>query len=76
VRPAEVRALTGENLAKELESAYKELQSLRFRAATKQLPNTSELRKARVKLARLLTIKRQRQLLLEAQRSASGERKA
>ncbi len=58
----EVRALNDEELKKQLETARKELLDLRFRLATKQLVNDRELRRVKKEIARLLTIKNEREL--------------
>ena len=62
MRTHDLRELTSEVLVEELESTYKELLNLRFRVATKQLANTSEIRRVRKRIARLNTIIRERQL--------------
>ena len=58
----EIRALTNEELAKQLEDAHQELFNLRFRLETKQLVNHRELSRARKEIARLKTIIREREL--------------
>lgn len=58
----EVRALSNEQLAQELEKSYREVMNLRFRAATNQLPNTNLPRTVRKDIARILTVMRQREL--------------
>ena len=58
----EIRALSPEELAKQLEAAHKELFDLRFRLATKQLVNHREIRRAKKEVARLKTIMREREL--------------
>ncbi len=58
----EIRALRNEELAKKLEEAYEELFNLRFRLATRQLANTSELKKVKKKIARIKTVLREREL--------------
>lgn len=60
----EIRALSSEELVKQLEAAHKELFDLRFRLATKQLVNHREVRRGRKKIARLKTIIRERELIL------------
>ena len=62
MRPHEIREFNNEELTKELEGAQRALLNLRFRLATKQLNNTSEIRAAKKNLARLNTIARERQL--------------
>jgi large subunit ribosomal protein L29 len=57
-----IRALKPKELPKQLEEAREELFNLRFRHATRQLANYSELGKARKKIARIKTIARQREL--------------
>ena len=59
----EIRALSSEELSKQLEAAHKELFDLRFRLATKQLVNHREIRRARKSIARLKTIMRERELI-------------
>ncbi len=63
MRIHEVRALSDENLEKELEAAYKEALSVRFGLATRQLSDTSQARKVRRKIAQLKTVARERELL-------------
>jgi large subunit ribosomal protein L29 len=58
-----MRALNDQELEKELENSYKELQNLRFRIATKQLANTSQIRNVKKNVARLNTIIRERKYL-------------
>lgn len=58
----EVRALSAEELTKQLEAAYQELFNLRFRLATKQLVNHREIPRVRKKIARLKTIMREKEL--------------
>jgi large subunit ribosomal protein L29 len=58
----EVRALSDEELDKQLEEAHQELFNLRFRLATKQLVNHRELPRVRKKIARLKMIIREREL--------------
>ena len=58
----EIRALSAEELEKQLEEAHQELFNLRFRLATKQLVNYCELPRVKKKIARLKTIMREREL--------------
>jgi large subunit ribosomal protein L29 len=57
----EIRALSAEELAKQLEVAYQELFDLRFRMSTKQLVNHREIGRVRKKLARLKTVMGERE---------------
>jgi len=58
----EIRALSTEELAKQLEEAHQELFNLRFRLATKQLVNHREIPRVKKKIAKLKTIMRERAL--------------
>ena len=58
----ELRAKGDAELRKELEEAYRDLLTLRFRWATRQLPNIYEIKKVRQKIARIHTILREREL--------------
>ena len=57
-----IRALNSKELARQLDDAYQELFNLRFRHATRQLANYSELQKVRSKIARMKTVMREREL--------------
>lgn len=57
----EIRALTTEELKKQLEEAHHELFNLRFRLATKQLVNHRELPRVRKRIAVLKTILKERE---------------
>lgn len=61
-KAADARRLSPENLAKEMNHAYRALFTLRFQHASRQLQNHRELRNARRNIARLRTIKREREL--------------
>ena len=62
MRMDEIRTLAADSLQEELEKAYKELFNLRFQKATRQLADTSAIRKIRKDVARLQTVLRGRQL--------------
>lgn len=55
----EIRSLSTEELANQLEAAHHELFDLRFRLATKQLVNHRQVRVTRKTIARLETIIRE-----------------
>ncbi len=63
MRIHEVRALSQEDIAKELEESLRESLSVRFRLSTRQLNDTSQLRKVHKKIARIKTVLRERELL-------------
>ncbi len=58
----EIRALSNEEVTKQLEEAHRELFDLRFRLATRQLVNHREIPRVKKKIARLKTIMREREL--------------
>jgi large subunit ribosomal protein L29 len=58
----EIRDMTLEELAKQLEETHQELFNLRFRLATKQLVNHREVRRVRRKIARIKTVIAEKQL--------------
>jgi large subunit ribosomal protein L29 len=65
VKTSEIRSLSDNELAKQLDEAHKELFNLRFRLATKQLVNHREIIVVKKKIARMETIKRERELVSE-----------
>ena len=58
----ETRALSPEELTKQLEAARRELFDLRFRAATKQLVNHREIPRVKRDIARMQTVLREWEL--------------
>ena len=58
-----VRTLSEERLKEEEFSTRLELMNLRFKVATRQLSNPSELREAKRRLAHILTVARERELM-------------
>ncbi|MDP2951899.1 MAG: 50S ribosomal protein L29 [Chloroflexota bacterium] len=58
----EIRALTTPELRRGLEESRRELFNLRLRLATKQLANHREVPQVKDKIARILTILREREL--------------
>ena len=61
-----VRALSDERLKEEETSTRLELMNLRFKIATRQLTGPSEMRNARRRLAHILTVIRERELIGDA----------
>ncbi len=59
---AEVRALSNEELKKQLEDAHRELFDLRFKLSTRQLVNHREIPRVKKKIAVLNTLIREREL--------------
>jgi large subunit ribosomal protein L29 len=59
---AELRRLNDAELDGEINEAYRAMFTLRFQHASRQLVNYRELRSARRRIARLRTVRRERQL--------------
>ncbi len=62
MKPEELRGLGQAELAKQLETAHRELFDLRFQSATKQLVNHREIPAKKRTIARMMTIIREREL--------------
>ncbi|MCY4582796.1 MAG: 50S ribosomal protein L29 [Chloroflexi bacterium] len=58
-----VRALSDERLKEEEFNTRLELMNLRFKVATRQVSDASELRNAKRRLAHILTVVRERELM-------------
>ena len=58
----EIRALSNDELERQLEASRKELFELRFRLSTRQLVNHREVRRVKKEIARLQTIMKEREL--------------
>lgn len=56
MKAADIRALTADQLAEELQKLKKEQFNLRFQGATNQLEKTSRVREVRRDIARIKTI--------------------
>lgn len=67
MRVGEIRALSSEELKKQLDDSYRELFNLRFRLATRQLTNYNEIGNVKKRIARIKTIMRERELWGEEQ---------
>lgn len=62
MRVKEIRELSSEEIAGKILDARKEIVQLRFELATRKLRNTAGISNARRRLARLLTISKEREL--------------
>lgn len=69
----EVRELNDQQLQRELDSQERALMNLRFRQATMQLEDVTELRKTRQTIARIRTVARERQIVAEMNATGQGE---
>jgi large subunit ribosomal protein L29 len=61
-RADELRSMSDEDLAKELDDTYRRLFTVRLQLSTRQQTNTSEHAKVRRQIARIRTLQRERQL--------------
>lgn len=61
----EVRELKSDELENELQNQQKALMNLRFRGATMQLSDATEIRKTRKTIARIQTVLREREIVAE-----------
>jgi large subunit ribosomal protein L29 len=68
----ELRKLSDEELAKELNEAYRQLFTLRLQLSTRQQNNTAEPKKVRRRIARIRTLQRERQLAAYYQAAAAA----
>ena len=59
-KAAEVRKLTDADITAQIDGIRRELFDLRFQQATRQLSNTHRFKEARIKLAQLLTVQKER----------------
>ena len=66
MKPVEYRSMTDEDLANHLREVQKRLFDLRFQSATDRLETPSEIRKARREVARIKTLRRERELKAQA----------
>ena len=62
----DIRAMTDQELAEDLQATQRGLMNLRFRSATMQLANVNEIRKTRKRIARINTVMRERELARSA----------
>ena len=66
MRANEYRDMTDDELEHRLGEARQELFNLRFQAATGALENTARLQSAKREIARILTVRHERETTLEA----------
>ena len=69
----ELRALPDEELLEQIEVSKEELFNLRFQLATGQLDNPTRLKEVRHQVARIATVLRERELMLEFDNRAAAE---
>ena len=69
----ELRQRPDDQLREELEEAHQALFNLRFQAATRQLADVSQVRKAKRRIARIKTLLREHDIVAVAEREAPEE---
>lgn len=62
----DIRGMSADDLAEELYDTRRELMNLRFRAATMQLSDVNEIKRAKRRIAQILTVIRERELGISA----------
>ncbi|NPA30497.1 MAG: 50S ribosomal protein L29 [Chloroflexi bacterium] len=72
MKAAEIRKLSTEEIIEKLDEAREQLMRLRFQQVTGELVDTSQFRKTRRLIARLMTILREREIEAE-QQASEGE---
>ena len=65
MKAKELHELTDEELVEKLAETRQELFNLRFQSSTGSLENASRMRLAKREIARILTVRRERELALE-----------
>ena len=71
MKPAAYREMSDEQLDLALKDVIKNLFHLRFQSATERLETPSEINKAKREVARIKTIQRERQRVVEEQAAAA-----
>lgn len=74
MKPAQLRAMTDAELEEQLTELHTEWRNLRFQAAVGKLTNTARIRQIRKDIARIHTIRRERQLDAELRARAASQR--
>ncbi len=65
MKPADIRAMSTDEILNELDEAYQELFNLRFQLTTRQLKNTDRIGQVKRDIARMKTVVRERELWAE-----------
>ena len=63
----DIRSFNDGDLSEELDSTQKELMNLRFKVSTMQLTNVREINNTKKKIARIMTVIREREIVENAQ---------
>lgn len=73
MKASEFRAMSDEHLGLHLKEVTKNLFHLRLQSATERLETPSEIKKVRRDIARILTIRRERELAAAKAQAAAGQ---
>ena len=63
----QIRNLSDKDIRTEIDNSQRELMNLRFRLSTRQMENYQELKKVKKTIARLKTVIREREIIMEIQ---------
>jgi large subunit ribosomal protein L29 len=74
MKPGQLRAMTNAELDEQLTELHTEWRNLRFQEAVGKLTNTARIRQIRKDIARIHTIRRERQMDAELQARATAQR--
>ena len=58
----DIRNMNDQDLVENLDSTQKDLMNMRFRIATMQLSDTNSVKKTQIKIARIMTVIREREI--------------
>ena len=58
----DIRNMNDQDLVENLDSSQKDLMNLRFRTATMQITDTTEVKRTQRKIARIMTVIREREI--------------
>lgn len=72
MRPSEIRALSAEELGRQVQELQAEWRTLRFQEAVGQLTATARIRQIRKDIARIRTIQTEREIAAEVAAAAEG----
>ena len=73
MKPAEIRAMDDEKLGQQIESLQAEWRNLRFQEAVGQLTATARTRQIRKDIARIKTIRTEREIEAELAKPANSQ---
>ena len=74
MKPAEIREMSDDQVELTVKDTVKHLFQLRFQSATERLETPSEIRKAKREIARVLTIRRERERTAANKSAAKGSK--